>query len=84
VEGCKGGSFSGSDLLRQHTNAAVRRIRKKRAMPMVAIVRPRFGLPTIIEETEMLNWHLAFSIITTLPGLSLSGENKSTLNHRFD
>ena len=29
---------------------------------MVAIARPAFGLPTIIEETEMPNWHLLFSI----------------------
>jgi hypothetical protein len=43
---------------------------------MVAIARPAFGLPTIIEETEMPNWHLLFSIIPAQPGLFVGRKQK--------
>ena len=75
VEGCKGGSFSGSVLLRQHTNAALSRIRKNTAMAMVATVRPALGLPTIIEEGQMLSAHLSFSMIGPT-GPFVRGEQK--------
>ncbi len=45
-------------------------------MAMVATVRPALGLPTIIEEGEMLSAHLSFSMIRPT-GPFVRGEQKA-------